>query len=110
MKQDITELGRQHGITDLIHMGIVHFERSSEFERLMPAAIEAYEQAKLIGPNAYFIKPDNLSSRSEAAWRDIIVRSIGLKTADITFRAEAYNYLGEVPVKVMTEAFTETTD
>lgn len=110
LQQAISALGEQYGHADLVHMGIVQFERSSEFERLMPAAIEAYEQAKLIGPNAYYLKQDSLSSRSEKDWKAAILRAINLKMADITFRCDAYNYQGDVPVKVMTEAFANVTD
>lgn len=110
LQQAISNLGQQLGHTDLVHMGIVQFGRSSEFERLMPAAIEAYEQAKLIGPNAFYLKKDSLSSRSEKDWKNAILRVINMKLADITFRCDAYNYQGEVPVKVMTEAFTNVTD
>lgn len=110
LKQDITQLGQEFGIEDMVHTGIVYFDKTSEFDRLMPALIEAYEQARNIGHNAYFVKQDSLSSMSEQDWRAAIIHAIDENTPEITFTAEAYNYSGTDPVKVMQEAFTVVKD
>lgn len=106
LKEDISELGQHYEIDDMLHTGIVFFDKTSEFDRLMPALIEAYEQARNIGHNAYFIKQDSISSMSEQDWREAIVHAIDSNTPEITFTAEAFNYSGAKPVKVMQEAFT----
>lgn len=107
LQHDLDQLGQMHGIEDLMHTGIVHFERSSEMERLMPAMVEAYEQARLIGQNAFHIKQDSLSSISEMDWKAAIEHAIDYNTPEITFTAEAYNYQTEPAQKVMREAFTQ---
>ncbi|MEX1199666.1 MAG: LapD/MoxY N-terminal periplasmic domain-containing protein [Methylophaga sp.] len=110
LQKAVTTLGEQYDDPDLLHMGIIEFGRSSEFDRLMPAAIEAYEQSKLIGANAYFIKQDSLSSISDQAWKAAVSQAIDNNTPEITFTNLAYNYAGEDPVKVMMEAFTVVRD
>lgn len=110
LKQDITELGQQYAINDMVHSGIVYFDRSSEFDRLMPALIEAYEQARAIGHNAYFIKQDSISSMSEQDWKAAISHAIDTNSPEINFTAEAYNYKADAPVKVMQEAFAVVKD
>jgi len=110
LKQDITELGQQYAIHDMVHSGIVYFDRSSEFDRLMPALIEAYEQARAIGHNAYFIKQDSISSMSEQDWKAAISQAIDTNSPEINFMAEAYNYKADAPVKVMQEAFAVVKD
>ncbi|MTI63852.1 LapD/MoxY N-terminal periplasmic domain-containing protein [Methylophaga sp.] len=110
LKHDINELGQHFELEDMMHTGIVYFDKTSEFDRLMPALIEAYEQARNIGQNAFFIKQDSISSMNEQAWREAIVNAIDNNTPEITFTAEAYNYNAEVPVKVMQEAFTVVRD
>lgn len=110
LKHDINELGQQFELEDMMHTGIVYFDKTSEFDRLMPALIEAYEQARNIGLNAYFIKQDSISSMNEQAWREAIVDAIDNNTPEITFTAEAYNYSTGTPVKVMQEAFTVVKD
>jgi EAL domain-containing protein (putative c-di-GMP-specific phosphodiesterase class I)/GGDEF domain-containing protein len=106
----VNSLGQQYGDEDLLHIGIVAFGRSSEFDRLLPAAIEAYEQSKLIGANAYFIKQDSLSSISEQDWKAAINQAIDNQTPEITFTNQAYNYAGTSPQQVMMEAFTVVRD
>ncbi|MCX4189223.1 LapD/MoxY N-terminal periplasmic domain-containing protein [Methylophaga sp. OBS3] len=106
LKQSINNLGQQYDDEDLLHIGIVGFGRSSDFDQLLPAAIEAYEQAKLVGTNAYAIKADSVSSISEQAWKAAISHAIDNNTPEITFTNQAYNYNGDSPVQVMMEAFT----
>jgi EAL domain-containing protein (putative c-di-GMP-specific phosphodiesterase class I) len=105
------ELGQQYEHSDLLHMGIVSYERSSEVERLMPALIEAYEQARLIEANAFYIKENTLSSMSEMSWKATIEQVINTDSAMITFTNQAYNYSDTAkPHLVMREAFTEVRD
>jgi EAL domain-containing protein (putative c-di-GMP-specific phosphodiesterase class I)/GGDEF domain-containing protein len=110
LQDDIAKLGQQYEIDDMVHIGIVRFDQTSDFDRLMPALVEAYEQARTIGHNAYFIKPDSISSMSEQAWHHLILRVIDLQTPEISFISEAYNYEGDTPVRVMQEAFTVVRD
>ncbi len=110
LKQRIIKLGLDYELKDLVHIGIIQFERSSDFSHLLPAMIEAYEQARKIGNNAYFIKEDSVSSMNETDWRAAIHHAIDNDIAEITFVAEAYNYLGSKPIQVMEEAFTMVKD
>ncbi len=110
LQKAVATLGEQYADPDLLHMGIIAFGRSSEFDRLIPAAIEAYEQSKLIGANAYFIKQDSLSTISDRAWKAAVSQAIDNNTPEITFTNQAYNYANEGPVQVMMEAFTVVRD
>jgi len=110
LQQKFTELGEQYGIDDLVHIGITRFERSSDFDKLSPAMVEAYEQARNIGHNAYFIKEDSVSSMSELDWKATITSAIENNMPEITLTSDAYNYSGENAVKVMEEAFAVVKD
>ncbi len=110
LKKAVDTLGQQYGDEDLLHIGIVEFGRNSEFDRLLPAAIEAYEQSKLIGANAYFIRQDSLSSISDQAWKAAVSQVIDNNTPEITFTNLAYSYVNDDPVQVMMEAFTVVRD
>ena len=106
-----SRLGEHYNHQDLLHMGIVSFGRSSEFERLLPALVEACKQALLIGENAYFIKENTLSSMTDVDWRTTIEQVIAQDTAVITFTNAAYHYHDNLqPQLVMREAFTEIRD
>ncbi len=103
-------LGESYQLDDLVHIGIVHFDRVSEYNKLYPAMIEAFEQAKNIGHNAYFVN-DNLStSMSDLEWKEAITEAIDNNTPEITFRSQAFNYQESPAQKVMEEAFTVIRD
>ncbi|NQY26266.1 MAG: EAL domain-containing protein [Piscirickettsiaceae bacterium] len=110
LQKDITKLGQQIGVHDLVHIGIVRFERSSDFDKLSPAMLEAYEQARNIDSNAFFIKEDTVSSMSDLDWKSVINNTINNNMPEITLTSEAYNYASDEPVKVMQEAFTVVKD
>jgi len=110
LQQNLTGLGQQYNLDDLVHIGIIRFERSSDYDKLSPAMVEAYEQAKNIGHNAFFIKEDSVSSMSELDWKSTITSAIENKMPEITLTSEAYNYTGDTAVKVMEEAFAVVKD
>tara|TARA_R110002050_G_scaffold1244_5_gene8860 strand:+ start:176099 stop:178003 length:1905 start_codon:yes stop_codon:yes gene_type:complete len=110
LKAAITNLGQQYYLDDLVHMGIIRFERNSDFNKLSPAMIEAYEQARKIGHNAYFIQEESMSSMSELDWKATINNVIENNMPEIMLTSDAYNYDGDTPIKVMEEAFTLVKD
>jgi predicted signal transduction protein with EAL and GGDEF domain len=105
LQQRIVQLGLDYDLNDLVHIGAIKFERSSDFEQLSPAMIEAYEQAKKIGNNAYCIREDSTGSMNEEDWRLAIQKMVDDDVAEIIFTAEAYNYSATEPKQVMEEAF-----
>ncbi len=110
LKLAISDLGQQYYIDDLVHMGIIQFERSSDFNKLSPAMIEAYEQARKIGHNAYFIQEESITSMSELDWKATINNVIENNMPEIMLTSDAYNYDGDTPVMIMQEAFTLVKD
>ena len=106
LKQRIAKLGLDYELKDLVHIGIIKFERSSDFDHLTPAMIEAYEQARKIGNNAYYIKEDSISSMTENDWRTAIHNMIDNDSPQVTFTSEAYSYANpDKPLQIMEEAF-----
>ncbi len=110
LQEKINQLGIVHHIDDLIHFGIIKFTRSSEFDKLLPAMVEAYEESKLVGNNAYTIKDDSIRSMSDQDWKSTINAVIDHDTPEITLTSDAYNYDGSSATKVMQEAFTIVKD
>ncbi|MDB2705106.1 EAL domain-containing protein [Pseudomonadota bacterium] len=110
LQNDINILGTKYDLDDLVHIGIVRFERSTDFDQILPAMAQAYEQAKLIGNNAYFIQQDSISSMNDLDWKSTITEVIEKNTPEILLTSKAYNYDGESPVQVMQEAFAVVKD
>ncbi len=110
LQHDLEKLGKIYQLDELVHIGVIRYERSSDYDKLYPAMIEAYEQAKIIASNAYFIKEDLATSMSELAWKEVISDAIDNNTPEITFTALALNYQQTTPQQVMEEAFTVVKD
>ena len=110
LQADVEQLGNSYQLNDLIHIGIVHFDRASEYKNLYPAMIEAFEQAKNIGHNAYFVNESLSTSMSDLEWKEVIKEAIENNTPEIIFTAQAFNYQQDPPKKVMEEAFTAIRD
>jgi len=72
--------------------------------------VEAYEEAKLIGNNAYNIKEDSIGSMSDQDWKSTINAVIDNNSPVITLTSEAFHYKESLPSKVMQEAFTVVKD
>ncbi len=106
LQQRVSQLGREYNLEDLVHIGVIKFERNSDFEHLNPAMIEAYEQAKKIGNNAYYIKNESISSMNNQDWRSTIQKVIDKDEVEIIFISEAYNYTSTETRQVMEEAFS----
>ena len=112
LKNDINILGKSYRQEDLIHIGVIHYERSSDFDKLYPGMVEAYEYAKNIGNNAYYIKEDLASPMSDMEWKTLIRSAIdnNVRIPEITFTAEAHDYKQVSAEKVMEETFTTVRD
>jgi EAL domain-containing protein (putative c-di-GMP-specific phosphodiesterase class I)/GGDEF domain-containing protein len=106
LRKALSDLGNDRGIPDLAHIGIVRFDRSSEFARLSPALLEAYEQAKNIGSNAFYVQEDSMASMSDQQWKSTIIDTIENDLAAVELTNPAYNFTGSSQLKVMEEAFT----
>ncbi len=108
LKHDINTLGKAHNQQDLVHIGIVRYSRNSEFNKLYPAMIEAYGQAKNIDSNGYYLNEDLASAMTDIEWKSLIISAIDKNTPnpEITFTAEAYNHQQVPTLKVMEEVFT----
>jgi EAL domain-containing protein (putative c-di-GMP-specific phosphodiesterase class I)/GGDEF domain-containing protein len=108
LKRDVDALGKSYQQQDLVHIGIVRYERSIDLKKLYPAMVEAYEHAKNIGINAYYFKEDLSSPMTDVEWKALIVNAIDKNTPmpEITFTAEAYNHKQIPTLKVMEEVFT----
>jgi EAL domain-containing protein (putative c-di-GMP-specific phosphodiesterase class I) len=110
LSEKVTELAKRYELEDLLHIGIVRFERSNDFRQLQPAMVEAYEQAKNIGQNAFFINEQIVSTMNELEWKQLILDSIEAQSPEITLTSEAYDFDDLMRKKVMSEAFTVVKD
>jgi EAL domain-containing protein (putative c-di-GMP-specific phosphodiesterase class I) len=78
---------------------------------MLASATEAYEKAKLIGPNEVFIQEDNESARDMQQWKDLVFDIIDNKKFTVEYVGQAYGLNGETKNQLlMEEAFTKAKD
>ncbi len=76
------QLGENYPRKDISHIGIVPFNPFSNTDAILLAAREAYEQALLVGSNAYAIRMNDKPAKTVAEWKNLVF--------DVVDR-EAYN-------------------
>ncbi|OAI20441.1 hypothetical protein A1359_02975 [Methylomonas lenta] len=76
LSKTYSELGNLYHYPDISHIGATPISQTDSLEQIWDAANEAYEQAKLIGANRYFIRKQNISARDIAEWVSLVENTI----------------------------------
>ncbi|WP_262965909.1 bifunctional diguanylate cyclase/phosphodiesterase [Methylobacter psychrophilus] len=108
LSNDFFELGEKYAKSGLTHIGIAPVNSIGTPESILESAHEAYEQARLIGPNSYYIRSDESFARDIFAWKELVFNCID--NADYSL-----SYVGQITCfqteqLVMEEAFTQVHD
>lgn len=88
----ISDLGARYSKSDLAHIGVTPINTLDTPDKAIIAAQEAYEQARLIGANRYYIRRDAHLARDVATWRELVFNSIDNKSFSVTFTAKTYSF------------------
>jgi EAL domain-containing protein (putative c-di-GMP-specific phosphodiesterase class I)/HAMP domain-containing protein len=103
------QLGQQYNKPDLAHIGIVPFDVGSSLPGILAASNEAYEQARLIGANAFFIYRRDEKSRDVKEWVELVERIIREKQFEVSYVGQVLGLHGE-PGTLLEEAFAKVFD
>jgi EAL domain-containing protein (putative c-di-GMP-specific phosphodiesterase class I)/GGDEF domain-containing protein len=76
LSKTYSELGNSYQYPDISHIGATPISLTDTLEQIWDAANEAFEQAKLIGANRYFIRKQNISARDVADWIRLVENTI----------------------------------
>ncbi|AXX91642.1 GGDEF domain-containing protein [Malaciobacter molluscorum LMG 25693] len=111
IKQNFEELAQEFGKKDIAHIGATPFNPIGTTQEMLLAANEAYEKAKLIGPNEAYIRDNDDLARDMNAWRDLVFDIIGNQKFEIDYIGDAKVLNGtNRGIVVMQEAFTKAFD
>ncbi|RXJ98778.1 GGDEF domain-containing protein [Arcobacter sp. CECT 8986] len=111
IKQNFEELAQEFGKEDIAHIGATPFNPIGTTQEMLLAANEAYEKAKLIGPNEAYIRDNDDLARDMNAWRDLVFDIIGNQKFEVDYIGDAKVLNGSnAGVTVMQEAFTKAFD
>ena len=108
LKLQFENLSKKYNLKEVAHIGATPFNQVGTIPEMIHAANEAYEKAKLIGPNEAFVRNSNDLSRDMDAWKDLVFEIIENLNFHVDFINDAYS-LEEKNI-IMQEAFTNAKD
>jgi len=108
LKQNLDELSQKYHKPEISHIGATPINIISSTNQILEAANEAYEKAKLIGPNEAFIRDNSDLARDVDEWRKLVIDVIDNSKFKV-------NFINDTKVLksdklIMQEAFTSATD
>lgn len=108
LKKLFEELSKKYALKEVAHIGATPFNQLGTIPEMIHASNEAYEKAKLIGPNEAFIRNTNDLSRDMDSWKNLVFEIIEHLNFNVDFINDAYSL--EQETIIMQEAFTNAKD
>ena len=108
LNSDIAELGQLYFKPDLVHIGVVHVNSVCTPKSILDSAYEAYEQARLIGENSYYIRSNDDASRDIIKWRELVFNCIDKGDYSLSYISKINAFLNEQ--LIMEEASAQVYD
>lgn len=111
LKKELEELGIKNNNSEIAHIGGTPFNFLGTTDSIVSASLEAYEKAKQIGPNEYFLRDEDDLARDMEEWKNLIFTIIDDKKFNVGFIGQAYGLCSKTKDTLfMEEAFTEAKD
>ena len=108
LNYSFAELGEKYQKPDIAHIGVASFNPVSTTEGILLAANEAYEQARLIGVNSYYIRRSDDVAKDIAEWKSLVFSVIDNQQYNVSFVGQVESFQTEQ--LLMEEAFTQAVD
>jgi len=107
LKEEFINLAKELNKKDIANIGIIAFDQFDTVGGILSGVTEAYEMAKQVGPNEFFVKDKKEDSRGLLQWKELVFDIIDNKKVEI-------NYIGDVLDEsenvFMKEAFSKIKD
>lgn len=88
LKQQLLKLSNSYEKEEIFYLGGVPFDSYSSTADILSGNNEAYEMAKLIGPNEIFIKEKNEFCRGSFEWKEMVSWIIENKKVSLNYNSE----------------------
>jgi EAL domain-containing protein (putative c-di-GMP-specific phosphodiesterase class I)/GGDEF domain-containing protein len=105
---DFAELGEKYSKSDLAHIGVAPVNPVRTPESMLDSAYEAYEQARLIGANSYYIRSDENFAKDVLTWKELVFNCIDNADYSLSYVGQITSF--QTGQLVMEEAFTQVHD
>lgn len=108
LSTEFARFGQRYQKNDVAHIGVAPYCAVTTADALLESAYEAYEQARIIGSNGYFIRTSQKPARDIAAWKKLVFECIDLKRYELEFVSRITSFHDDS--LLMEEAFTRAYD
>jgi len=108
LSSDLAELGEKYSKSDLAHIGVSPVNPVCTPESMLDSAHEAYEQARLIDANSYYIRSDDNFARDIFTWKELVFNCIDNADYSLSYAGQITSF--QTGQLVMEEAFTQVHD
>lgn len=108
LSSSLAELGEKYNKPDIAHIGVAPFHHVDTTDDLLLAANEAYEQARLIGANSYYIRTSKNRAKDIAEWKSLVFNIVDNFDYKVSFVKQVESFQTEQ--LLMEEAFTQAVD
>ncbi|KJV07863.1 bifunctional diguanylate cyclase/phosphodiesterase [Methylocucumis oryzae] len=108
LSTQFAELGGRYARADIVHMGAALVNPLGSSDSVVQAAYEAYEQARLIGANSYFIRSHNDFARDISGWKALVFDCIDQANYSLTYQGQISCFVNQQ--LLMEEAFANVRD
>ena len=108
LSSSLVELGEKYNKPDIVHIGVAPFHHFDTTNDLLLAANEAYEQARLIGVNSYYIRTSENRAKDIAEWKSLVFYIVDNRDYKVSFVKQVESFQTEQ--LLMEEAFTQAVD
>jgi len=111
LKEEFHKLAMEVSIDEIAHAGGTPFNKIGTIDGMLANALEAYEKAKLIGPNEFFLKDEGDLARDMEEWKSLVFDIIDNKKFEVGYIGQAYGLKQNMKnTLLMEEAFTQAKD
>jgi len=111
LKKELEEFGAKNNKPEIAHIGGTPFNFLGTTDSIIAASLEAYEKAKLIGPNEYFLRDEDDLARDMEEWKELIFTIIDNQKFNVGYIGQAYGLCAKTKDTLfMEEAFTKAVD
>ncbi len=109
LKSSLNELALKYGLTSVAHIGVTPFNPISTTEDILEFANNAYEEAKLIGANEFYIRDKKDLAKDMHIWKELVCDIIDNNKFNVTYINQTLSMDGNNTL-LMEETFTSATD
>ena len=108
LSSSFAEVGGKYQKPDITHIGVAPFNPIGSTEDMLLAANEAYEQARLIGANSYYIRTGEDQAKDIAEWKSLVFSIVDNQDYNVSFVGQVESF--QTGQCLMEEAFTQAVD